>query len=175
MFILINLSSFEVTCVSSRKPRSNLTKWARKRRRRWSRMPKLPVTSSTRWRRPPTSSLPRASASGTLSSTTSYRYGPLDVKWQQGMQVCLAALTCDLLRILNSSNKVLCLHLGWSKKRNVVLFQGDFDLKLRQFSVRLYLYIATDCWHSAFKYGSQKSWGARCHVQNLDENLLFSI
>lgn len=65
--------SLSVTYASSKRPRSNLTRWARRRRRRWSRTPRLRATSSTRWRRPPTSSPPRASVSDTSSSTTSCR------------------------------------------------------------------------------------------------------
>lgn len=62
------------TCVSSKSPRSSLTRWARRRRRRWLRMPRCRATSSTRWRRPPTSWRPHANASATSSSTMSFRY-----------------------------------------------------------------------------------------------------
>lgn len=72
LFFFIHFS-LSVTYASSKRPRSSLTRWARRRRRRWSRTPRLRATSSTRWRRPPTSSPPRASVSDTSSSTTSCR------------------------------------------------------------------------------------------------------
>lgn len=84
-----------VTYVSLKKPRSSLTRWVKKRMQRWSKMPRLPATSSTKWKRRPTSLPPRASASDTSFSTMFCRYSGMlihlqcDFHWQENVNYLL--------------------------------------------------------------------------------------